>query len=448
MSSPKHFAARALGSSGVARFVVCLFAALLVSLPSLASAAAPANDAFTKALSKGPAFAALSAFVGGLLVCLTPCVYPMVVITVSVFGAREAKTKLEAAALSTMFVLGIAATFTPLGVIAGVTGSAFGTALASKWVVIFISIVFLALAASMFGAFEMALPDALTQRLASVGGVGYGGAFALGMVSGLVAAPCTGPVLTGILIWIGETQSLWLGAGAMFAFSLGLGVPFWLVGTFAMKLPKSGAWMVSVKSVFGILMVVAALYFLRIPFPILTAAVKPTVTFAVICGALALFGVAVGAIHLAFGDGGFAIKARKSVGIVSTVVGVFALVAWLQIPRGQLSWLHSEDEARTSASTAHKPLLVDFTATWCGACQELAKHTFADSRVQAEASRFVAVKVDATNDEDPKVADIMKRYAVKGLPTVVVLDSTGKEAKRFVDFVPADEFYDAIRGID
>src|SRR6266511_4029156 len=131
----------------------------------------------------------------------------MIAITVSVFGARQSKSRLQAMGLSTAFVLGISAMFTPLGVAAGYTGSLFGSALSSPWVLGFIALVFLALAASMFGAFEFVLPSWLNNRLAQLGGIGYGGAFLLGAVSGLIAAPCTGPVLTGILLWIGKTRS-------------------------------------------------------------------------------------------------------------------------------------------------------------------------------------------------------------------------------------------------
>lgn len=427
--------------------------ALLVSLllfidPGTALASGSPGDSFSQALEKGPLYAGLAALFGGFLVSLTPCVYPMIAITVSVFGAHEARSRWQAAALSTVFVLGIAAMFTPLGVVAGLTGSAFGTALASKWVVFAIATLFLALSASLFGAFEFVLPENLMQRLSAVGGVGYGGAFLLGLVSGIVAAPCTGPVLTGILLWIGKTQSATLGAAALFAFSLGLGVPFWLVGTFAVNLPKSGRWMVYIKSIFGIVMAIAALYYLRNPFPVLVAPVQTTTTFALLClGAIAV-GLVLGAVHLGFDDPRPSAKIRKGLGILATVAGGFLLVGWAQAPRGEFHWIHSEEEGRQAAVAQKKPVLIDFTATWCGACQELAKHTFTDPRVRAEAERFITIKVDATNDEDPKVEAIMKRYKVAGLPTVVLLDPQGNEKHRFVDFVKADDFYEVIRKVE
>jgi len=404
-------------------------------------------DLFAENLARGPLYAGLTAFVGGLLVCLTPCVYPMIAITVSVFGARQSRTRLQAMGLSTAFVLGIAAMFTPLGVVAGYTGSLFGSVLSNPWVVGFIALVFLALAASMFGAFEFVLPASLNNKLAQLGGIGYGGAFLIGLVSGLIAAPCTGPVLTGILLWIGKTKSASLGAAALFAFSLGLGLPFWLVGTFAVSLPKGGRWMVAVKSIFGITLAAAAFYFLKSAIPALSHLARPDLAFGLVAGALVVAGVALGAVHLTFDQGKLA-AVRKGVGIAASVAGLFLLVGWLEAPRGKLSWEHSEEVARTRAESEKRPLLVDFTAEWCGACNELSRITFADPKVMTEASRFVAVKVDATHDDDPSVDRIKDRYRVVGLPTVILVGSDGRERTRFTDFVPPDRFLSAIRQID
>src|SRR5688500_16685611 len=155
-----------------------------------AAAAGAASDAFTAALAKGPLYAAGAALAGGLLVSLTPCVYPMVAITVSVFGARQSKSRWEGALLSAFFVLGIVAMFAPLGVVAGLTGSMFGSVLQSSWVLVGISVLFLAMAASMFGAFELALPAALTNRLDKVGGLGYRGAFRSAEHTSELQSPC------------------------------------------------------------------------------------------------------------------------------------------------------------------------------------------------------------------------------------------------------------------
>jgi thiol:disulfide interchange protein DsbD len=433
-----------------------LVAALAVLLlPAAALAQEP--DAFTRALEKGPFFAGVAAFLGGLLTAATPCVYPMIAITVSIFGAREATSRRQAMLLSASFVLGIVALFTPMVVGAALTGKLFGTFLSNKWVVLGLVIVFTTLASSMFGAFEMVLPDSLMQRLSAVGGVGYGGAFVLGLVSGLVAAPCTGPVLTGVLLWIGKTQNVALGSVVGATFALGLGLPFFLVGAFAVSLPKGGKWMLGVKSFFGIVILAYAMHLLTV-FPAVRSLARPDTAFRGIAAAAGVVGLLLGAVHVDWNDGGVGTKVRKGLGVALAVVGpALVWTAW-ELPKEAqaatpgavaLTWEHSEQEASARAKTEKRPLLVDFTADWCAACKEIAKETFSDPRVMAKAvaANFVAVKVDATNDEDPQVDAVKGKYKVVGLPTVVIFDSTGRERKRFNEFVGPDSFLAAMESV-
>jgi thiol:disulfide interchange protein DsbD len=431
--------------------ITLLTSLAVLALASLAwpgVALAQEADAFTRALERGPLVAGFFAFLGGLLTAATPCVYPMIAITVSIFGAREATSRRQAMLLSTSFVLGIVALFTPMLVGAALTGKLFGTLLSNQWVVLGIVTIFIALAASMFGAFEMVLPESLMNRLSSVGGVGYGGAFVLGLVSGIVAAPCTGPVLTGILLWIGQTRNVVLGSVVGATFALGLGLPFWLVGTFAVSLPKGGKWMVGVKSFFGIVILVVALHYLTV-FPAIRSLARPDNLFMLVTAGLAVVGVLLGGVHLDWTDGGLAVKARKGAGVALAVVGpALAWTSW-EMPKGSLTWEHDEKVAVEKAKAEGRPLLIDFTAEWCAACKEIAKETFSDPRVmqKAMAARFVAVKIDATNEDDTQVDAVKSKYKVVGLPTVVLYDSTGKERKRFNQFVGPEPFLSALEGI-
>ncbi len=433
---------------------ILFFLIALMLVPAIASADGGGSDTdvFSRAMARGPLFAIGAAFVGGLFVSLTPCVYPMIAITVSVFGANQAKSRLHAAGLSGVFVLGIATLFTILGVVTAATGGLFGALLANKFVVGFIAIVFLALAASMFGAFELALPSSLNNRLATVGGIGFGGAFTLGLVSALVAAPCTGPALTGILIWIATTHNLVLGSGVMFTFALGLGVPFFLVGTFAISLPKGGAWMLGVKWIFGVVLAVVALYFLRNAVTPLQHVASRGNTFLIVSSALMLVGFALGAVHVVAERRKSPIahlsKPMKLASIPFAIGGSFMVLSAMLLPAAELEWLTVEATARAKATTEHRPVIIDFGASWCTACTELATHTFADHGVREEAGRFVALKVDATDDEDTQVSKMKEKYKVVGLPTVVVLDSTGQEKVRFNEFVPPEKFLAAIKAVD
>jgi thiol:disulfide interchange protein DsbD len=429
--------------------------ALLVSVSDFAWAA-PGDGGFSAALSEGPLYAALAAFASGLLVSFTPCVYPMVAVTVSVFGARSVESRWQGLALSAAFVAGIVLVFVPLGVLAGITGGVFGSILSSRWVIVGLSALFLALAASMFGAFELDLPSGLKNRLATSGGSGLWGALVLGMICGPIAAPCTGPFLTGILAWITKTQSAGLGAGLMASFAVGLGVPFFLVGAFALQLPKSGRWMLHVKSVMGLVLVVVALYFLSSAFPVLGRHADPGVKFLLGCAAIGAVGLLLGAVHKSFEGAPLGTKLSKALGIVLTSGGAFLfLMGWMK-PEGGLAWepAVAAPGASTLTETAHKkalaeerPLLVDFTAAWCVACKEMEKYTFTDPGVQREAGRFVAVKVDATDVEDPLVKATMTQHLVRGLPMLILFKSDGAEAQRFTKLVEPAELIEALEQV-
>jgi thiol:disulfide interchange protein DsbD len=308
------------------------------------------------------------------------------------------------------------------------------------------------MAASMFGAFEMALPSSLNNRLATVGGIGFGGAFVLGLVSALVAAPCTGPVLTGILVWIAASHQIALGTAVMFTFACGLGVPFFLVGTFAVSLPKGGAWMLGVKWVFGVMLAVVALYFLRNVAGPLQHLARPGLAFGLVSGGVLGAAMVLAWLHVSAEKKGAKHPERskplKLTSIPLAIAGGFLLISWIQLPKAQLEWLKSESEGAKIATAEHRPLIVDFGAEWCGACKELTAHTFSDDRVRSEAGRFIAVSVDATDDDDPQVNAIKDKYKVVGLPTVVVMDSGGRERVRFNEFVPPERFLQAIRAVN
>jgi len=289
-------------------------------------------------------------------------------------------------------------------------------------------------------------------------------------------------VLTGILLWIGKTQSALLGAGAMTAFAVGLGIPFWLVGAFAVSLPKGGRWMLWVKSFFGVVMLVVALYFLKFAFPVLLKlASKGGATGLAIAEVAAVAGLALGAVHLDWAEGGIGAKLRKGFGIALTTAGGFAVVAHLEagpdIGPGPtaaasaasaassaggaadvLTFLDSEEQATAKAKAEKRPLLVDFTANWCKACKRLSNETFSDPRVRDKARHFVGVKIDVSVKEDlpddvqekleAQFDAVKKRYGVVGLPTVVGYDSTGKERLRLNDFMGPDEFLKMLDGIE
>ncbi|HVY48274.1 MAG TPA: cytochrome c biogenesis protein CcdA [Minicystis sp.] len=455
--------------------LLAAFAALAALLaPALAmaqdgGAAGSDTGQFARLMAQYGLIVALpAAFGAGVLSSLTPCVFPMVPITLAVFGATESTSRKRAAGLSAVFVLGIASLLTPMGLVSALTGATMGGALANKWVVIFMATFFFALAASMFGAFEIALPSSLNNRLSTVGGIGYRGAFVIGFVMGLVAMPCTGPFVLGLLLEVAKTGNVALGGAALFAFSLGLGLIFFIAGTFAVSLPKAGAWMMGIKWVSGVFLAAWALKTLRDRFPDLGSFIKPSSTFGAIAFVVFAIGLALGFTHIAAERRKSPIahlsKPTKLASILPAVVGGFLAITWLLLPKSEvipeaqaagepaaaapIVWETAEADARAKALAAKKPVMIDFGAQWCTACKELEHETFPDPKVRAEAARFVAVHVDATDDDDAKVNEIKKKYKVISLPTVVLVDSSGKEAARFNEFVKPDRFAEALKKVN
>jgi len=420
------------------------------ALPALARADASGGVAqsFKRALEGGDTFTPLlMSFAAGVATSLTPCVYPMIAITVSVFGARKATSRGQAAGLSTAFVLGMTTLFTTLGVVAALSGGIFGDELGSPLVAGALALMFGAMALSMFGAFELALPYQWTTWLGDRGGIGYRGAFVLGMASSIIAAPCVGPVLGLLLPWIGTTGNVAFGALCMVAYSFGMGLLFWVVGTFAVGLPKSGRWMEWVKSAFGLVMLGSALYFLRAWLPGYARIEQSTTHLAVGVGLLVL-GLLLGAVHLSFSTEGVA-RLRKGAGIALASLGIVITVGYLEARPAHAAWQHDLASARASAIASGSPLLIDFGASWCQACGELERHTFSDPRVVEASQRFVKVKVDLSPGQDvAQGTKWLQGYGARGLPLVVLHDSKGREQARITEFVEADRMLELLRAVD
>jgi thiol:disulfide interchange protein DsbD len=403
-------------------------------------------------LEKGSVLAFAVAFAGGVATSLTPCVYPLIPITVSIFGARKAGSRGEAVSVSALYVLGIAAMYSALGIAAAMTGRAFGTVMQNAWVLGFVAVVLAVMALSMFGLFELRLPSAWQSRLSHVGGAGRAGAFAMGLVSGIIAAPCTGPVLAAALAFVAAKGSVAFGFGIMFTYALGMGLLFFLIGAFSISLPKSGPWMDTVKSLFGVALLAAAGVFLKDAFPSLSPLFSAARGAAFVAAGAAALGVLAGALHASFGGPPLE-RAAKLAGIVLLVGGIVyaagAAAARERARRAEgFAWLHSESEALRLARATGRPVIVDFWAEWCSACKELDRTAWADPRVQAEASRFVAVKVDGT-DDSPAFQEAYSRYEVVGMPTVVFIDPRGREVpERVMSAISADEMLEKLRAVD
>jgi thiol:disulfide interchange protein DsbD len=391
------------------------------------------------------------AFAGGVLTSLTPCVYPLIPITVSIFGAKRA-ARGEAMALSGLYVLGIAAMYSALGVGAALTGAAFGSVMSNPWVIGFVALVLSVLAASMFGAFDLQLPSAWQAKLEGVGGAGKLGAFAMGLVSGIIAAPCTGPVLAAALTFVAAKGSVAFGFGIMFVYALGMGLLFFLIGAFSVSLPKSGAWMDAVKSFFGVALLAAAGVFLKDALPALKPLFSAAREAALVAAGVAAVGVLLGALQGSF-QAPWGTRLAKGLGVALLVGGiVYATGAAAARDRARLAagftWLHSEEEALALAAREGRPVIIDFWAEWCTACKELDRIAWSHPAVREEAARFVAVKLDGT-ESPPAFEAASDKYRIAGMPAVIFIDAKGREVPdRILSAIGPEEMVAKLRAVD
>ena len=414
--------------------VPCI-ALVLLATAILAPGTAHA-EAFSDAAGRGVLSAFLFAFTAGFLTSLTPCVYPMIPITIGVFGGRGGVPRIHAVALATLYVAGIATMFGTLGTAFALLGRAFGTFLANPWVVVPLALFFFTMATSMFGAFDLALPSRVQQCLARVGGRGFLGAFLMGLVGGLIAAPCTGPPLAGILAYVATTRDAVRGFLLLTTYAAGIGVPFWAIAGFSLHLPRSGAWMDGVKSLFGIALTVAGLYYLRVVFPPLTQVTGRSPAFLAVAVAVVGLGILLGAVHLSF-HAAWRTRLRKGLGIALTVAGLFATINYMLTPKIVLTWLPTEAAGLAHARVSGKPMVMDFTADWCLPCREFEVSVFARPEIAALLMDFVLVKIDLTReDQDDALPALKDRYGVSTLPAIRFVAPGGQIVGRIDHLVP------------
>ena len=420
-------------------------------------------DSIADTLKSGSLIAIIATFFGfGLLLALTPCVFPMIPIIsgLIVSQGKDITTK-KAFFLSLVYVLSMAVAYTIAGVLAGLFGSNLQAALQNPYVVVSFAAVFVALAMSMFGYYELKLPDSFVSKVSAKGQDrgGIVGVAIMGFLSALIVGPCVAAPLAGALVYIGQTGDAFLGGIALFAMSLGMGVPLLVVGTGAGKfMPRPGAWMTLVNGIFGILMLGVAIWMLE---KILGAYV--------IMLMWAMLGLG-SAIYLgAFDKESHLFKRTLAIALLvySLALGVGALAGSKSMSQ-PLKFLQTVSNAPQNGAVKKeldfkvvktlgqldlmlerykgKKILLDFSAKWCTACKELEEETFSDARVQQALGEYVLIRADVTENKKAQ-KELSKEYGVFGPPVVIFIDKNGKEirSKRIVGFVPPEEFLEIVR---
>jgi thiol:disulfide interchange protein DsbD len=451
---------RLAAAGGPASFSDALKSEAPVSRP-MEVAPVPNDEArFTRMLESGGVWVTLAAFFGaGLLLTFTPCVLPMVpILSGIIVGEGHAVTRSRALALSLAYIAGMAVTYTAIGIGAALSGSLLSAALQNPWVLSAFALVFVALALSMFGLYDLGLPSAVHARMhdahSRLKGGRLGGVALMGMLSAAIVSPCVAAPLAGALLYIGQTRDTVLGGSALFAMSLGMGVPLLLVGVSeGALLPRSGHWMRTVKRFFGALLLAVAIWTVA---PVIPVAVQMLLWGALLIG----IGVFLHAVDPLPQNAHGLVRLGKALGILALLAGVAQLAgafSGARDPLQPLSTLLGSQPASASAPrferittlaelesrvrAAGRPAMLDFYADWCVSCKEMERFTFSDPAVQARLSGMLVLQADVTaNNADDKA--LLKRFRLFGPPGIVFFDARGREIDglRVIGYQPPDKF--------
>ncbi|MGR7198566.1 protein-disulfide reductase DsbD [Klebsiella aerogenes] len=411
-----------------------------------APATLPASGSQTGAEPASLPFSALWALLIGIGIAFTPCVLPMYpLISGIVLGGKQRLSTARALLLAFIYVQGMAVTYTALGLIVAAAGLQFQAALQHPYVLIGLSVVFIALALSMFGLFTLQLPSSLQTRLTLMSnkrqGGSPGGVFAMGAIAGLICSPCTTAPLSAILLYIAQSGNLWLGGGTLYLYALGMGLPLILVTVFGNRLlPKSGPWMAHVKTAFGFVILALPVFLL-----------ERVIGEAWGLRLWSLLGVAFfsWAFITSLGASKPWLRLVQIVMLGAALVSARPLQDWAfgapavqQQAHLEFTRVSTVDELNQALAQAKgKPVMLDLYADWCVACKEFGKYTFSAPEVRQALKETVLLQVDVTKNSAQDAA-LLKHLQVLGLPTILFFNAQGEEqpAQRVTGFMDAAAF--------
>jgi len=381
-------------------------------------------------------------FFVGLGLNLTPCVYPMLSVTISIFSHDESTRYGQSFLKAAVYVLGMVTMYSGLGVVVALTGGVFGAWLQHQWVLLGIAVLITALALSMFGLYRFQIPYWITSKIGGQQKAGLLGLYLSGLLVGIFAAPCIGPPVAALLAMVGAKQDPVFGFWIFFILSLGLGLPYLALGTFShlrRRLPKTGVWMIWIEKLFGVILLSFAAYYFLI-------ALNPEALIWLIPVALILGGGYLGFVEKSGDEKKVFFKFKKVFGWSAVIV---AAVLIFNQPAETLTWEAYTPQKFATARQSRKPMMLDFYADWCIPCHEMELTTFRNPHVIEALQGFERLKVDLTNTSGETAQAAVDEFEILGVPTYIFYNAKGNEVPktRRVGYVAAPELLRIIKAM-
>jgi len=414
---------------------------LFLSIKSVKAAAKKEKDKFGS--DKGLLLTLALIFLGGLALNLSPCIYPLIPVTVSYFGGKSGKMKGNPFIHGVLYLFGLSVTNSILGVTSALSGNMLGSMLQNPVVLIIVALIMTGLGLSFFDLWELRVPSALNQ-IASKNYGGYFGTFFIGLTMGIIAAPCIGPFVLGLLTYVGQKADPFFGFLCFFILSMGMGLPICILAIFSgaiERLPSSGDWMLWIRKLMGWVLLCMAAYMIS---PLIPGSIAKPVLFLILSLAA---GIHLGWLEKAGQTRVRFVYIKRISGILIILLGTGYFYSSHSAKEG-IAWTAYDKNILIKAAREGRPVILDFYADWCIPCRELDKAVFKDQQIMELGDKFITLRMDLTAKQ-PFQDEVLEKYQVIGVPTIIFLNKDGNEERdlRVESLVGKSEFLSAMKQV-